>query len=169
MKVRDLMRSIPRHTTASESLASAGRTMADAGVGVLPVVDADRRVVAVITDRDICCALVRENRRPSDLRVAEVASAPPWVCEPGDELAVALSTMRTHTVRRLPVVDAFDRLEGLLSLDEIVLASHLLAGDRLGAPVHAEVIEVMQAIMRPSTALVGAPAAGAAAHAGATT
>ena len=44
MKVRDLMRSIPRHTTASESLASAGRTMADAGVGVLPVVAADRRV-----------------------------------------------------------------------------------------------------------------------------
>ena len=46
-----------------------------------------------------------------------------------------------------------------IQLDEIVLASHLLAGDRLGAPVHAEVIEVMQAIMRPSTALVGAPAA----------
>jgi CBS domain-containing protein len=163
MKVRDLMRSIPRHTSAGESLASAGRTMADAGVGVLPVIDADRRVVAVLTDRDICCAVARENRRPSDLRVAEVASAPPWVCEPGDDLSTALATMRTHAVRRLPVVDAFDRLEGLLSLDEVVLASHLLAGDKLGAPVHAEVIETMQAIMRPATALVsGHATAGAA-------
>ena len=112
MKVRDLMRNIPRHTTAAESLASAGRTMADAGVGVLPVVDADHRVVAVITDRDVCCAVARDNRRPSELRVAEVASSPPWVCEAGDELAMALATMRAHAVRRLPVVDAFDHLEG---------------------------------------------------------
>ena len=158
MKVRDLMRSIPRHTTAGESLASAGRTMADAGVGVLPVVDADRRVVAVITDRDVCCAVARGNRRPSELRVAEIASSPPWVCEAGDELSLALATMRAHAVRRLPVVDAFDRLEGLLSLDEVVLASHLLASDRSGVPVHAEVIETMQAIMRPATALVEVPA-----------
>ena len=157
MKVRDLMRSIPRLTTAGESLASAGRTMAEAGVGVLPVVDANRRVVGVITDRDVCCALARGNRRPSELRVAEVASAPPWVCEADDDLSMALATMRTHSVRRLPVVDAFDCLEGLLSLDEVILAAHLLAGDRLSGPVHAEVVETMQAIVRPATALVGSP------------
>jgi CBS domain-containing protein len=158
MKVRDLMRSIPRHTTADESLASAGRTMAEAGVGVLPVVDADRRVVAVLTDRDVCCALARGNRRPSELRVAEVASTPPWVCEAGDDLSLALATMRAHAVRRLPVVDTLDRLEGLLSLDEIILAAHLLAGGRSGAPLHVEVVETMQAILRPATALVEVPA-----------
>ena len=150
MKVRDLMRSIPRHTTMGESLASAGRTMAEAGVGVLPVVDADHRVVGVLTDRDVCCAVARANRRPSELRVEEVASAPPWVCEAGDELSAALATMRTYAVRRLPVVDPLDRLE-------VILASHLLAGDRAGAPVHAEVIETMQAILRPAAALVEVP------------
>lgn len=154
MKVRDLMRSIPRHTTADESLASAGRIMADAGVGVLPVIDADHRVVAVITDRDICCAVARDDRRPSELRVAEVASSPPWVCEAGDHLSTALATMRTHAVRRLPVVDAFDRLEGILSLDEVVLTSHLLADDRMAAPVHAEVVETLQVILRPAAAMV---------------
>ena len=65
--------------------------------------------------------------------------------------------MRAHSVRRLPVVDAFDCLEGLLSLDEVILAAHLLAGDRLSGPVHAEVVETMQAIVRPATALVGSP------------
>ncbi len=159
MNVRDLMRTFPRHTKAGESLASAGRTMAEAGVGVLPVVDADRRVVAVVTDRDICCALARENRRPSELRVAEFLSAPPWTCQAGDNLSTALATMRAHAVRRLPVVDAEGRLEGLLSLDEVVLAAHLIAGDRLGAPVYAEVIETLQAIMRPAKALVGASTA----------
>ena len=118
------------------------------------MVDADHRVVGVLTDRDVCCAVARANRRPSELRVEEVASAPPWVCEAGDELSAALATMRTYAV---PVVDPLDRLEGLLSLDEVILASHLLAGDRAGAPVHAEVIETMQAILRPAAALVEVP------------
>ena len=55
------------------------------------------------------------------------------------------------------MVDTLDRLEGLLSLDEVVLASHLLADIRPGAPVHAEVVETMQAILRPAAALVEVP------------
>ena len=75
----------------------------------------------------------------------------------GEGLDAALATMRTYAVRRLPVVDTLDRLEGLLSLDEVVLASHLLADIRPGAPVHAEVVETMQAILRPAAALVEVP------------
>ena len=156
MKVRDLMRTVPRHPTPRESLASAGRTMAEAGVGVLPVIDLDHRVVGVITDRDVCCALAREDRRPSELGVAEVASAPPFTCRAEDEISTALASMRAFAVRRLPVVDAGGRLDGMLSLDEVVLASHQLAGEGLGAPV-AEVLATLQAIVRPAVAL--APAA----------
>lgn len=153
MRVRDLMRRIPRYTTVAESLADAGRTMAETGVGALPVIDADRRVVAMITDRDICCALTRADRRPSDLRVGEVASSPTWTCRAGDNLSTALAAMREHAVRRLPVVDAEGRLDGLLSLDEVVLSSHLLAGDLLAGPVHGEVVATLQAIVRPAVAL----------------
>lgn len=160
MKVRELMREVPRYTTAGESLASAGRTMAEAGVGVLPVVDQEHRVVAVLTDRDICCVLAKANRRPSELRVEEAASSPPWVCEPGDDLETALGTMRLHGIRRLPVVDALDRLEGLLSLDEVVLAAKARTHGAGEESMNAALLATMKAIVRPQAALIEVTTAG---------
>jgi len=159
MKIRDLMRRVPRTCRSEDSLASAGRTMAEAGVGVLPVTDAERRVIGVLTDRDVCCGLSRA-AHPHEVRVGEVASSPPWTCLESDAVTTALGTMRQHAVRRLPVVDATGRLEGLLSLDEIVLAAHLVAGGGLDTPVYAEVVETLKAIVRPPSALIEHAAAG---------
>lgn len=151
MKVRNLMRRIPRCTTPDESLAAAGRTMAEAGVGVLPVIDADEKVIAVITDRDVCCALAREDRRPSELRVGAIASAPALTCGASDDVSKALATMRAFAVRRLPVIDAAGRIDGILSLDDVVLAAHLLAEKESGGvPTYVEVIETLRAIVRPA-------------------
>jgi CBS domain-containing protein len=153
MKVRELMRRGPRRATAGESVASAALRMAEAGVGVLPVVDAHRRVIAVITDRDVCCALARGDRRPSELRVGEVASAPPYTCRASDDVTDALATMRAFALRRLPVIDAQGRLDGILSFDEIVLATHEAAGGRIDGPESAEVVETLKAIVRPAAAM----------------
>ncbi len=158
MKVLELMRRVPRYCLSGDSVASAGRTMAEAGVGVLPVIDASRRVTGVITDRDVCCALAR-SERPEELEVRDVASSPAWTCRPEDELPQALAIMRGHAVRRLPVVDEDGTMAGLLSLDEIVLAATLLEGEKLGGPLHTEVVQTLQSILRPPTALVEMPSA----------
>lgn len=156
MRVRDLMRRAPRNTTPGESLEDAALTMAEAGVGVLPVVDVDQRVAAVITDRDVCCALARGDRRPSELRVGDVASSPPYTCRASDDVSTALATMRAFALRRLPVIDARGRLEGLLSFDEIVLAAHEVAAGRADGPEFAEVVETLKAIVRPAASLAPA-------------
>lgn len=153
MRVRDLMRTFPRHCSPADSVATVGRIMAEAGIGVLPVVDAALRVTGVITDRDVCCALAQRPEAGEALKVRDVASAPPRTCHAEDELATALAMMRTHAVRRLPVVDGEGHLEGMLSFDEIVLAAQMLAGDRLGSPLYTEVVETLRAILRPEHAL----------------
>ena len=157
MKVRDLMRRVPRHVTPHETLDRAGRTMVEAGIGVLPVIDGEGRVVAVLTDRDVCCALVRDDLRPSEVAVQAVASAPAVTCSADDDLPTALATLRAHAVRRLPVVDAGGRLTGILSLDEIVLAVHKLAHDEGLGPLQAELLDTLQAIVRPAAMLVPVP------------
>ena len=157
MRVRELMRRVPRHATPSDTLERAGTTMAEAGIGFLPVVDIEGQVVAVLTDRDLCCALVRDDRRPSEMNVQEVASAPPLTCSATDDLSTALAALRAYAVRRLPVVDAGGRLEGILSLDEIVLAIHKLAHDEGFGPLQAELLDTLQAIVRPAAALAPVP------------
>jgi CBS domain-containing protein len=157
MRVRDLMRRLPRHATPHETLDRAGRTMAEAGVGVLPVIDGEGRVVAMLTDRDVCCALVRHDLRPSEVVVQAVASAPAVTCSADDDLPTALATLRAYAVRRLPVVDAGGRLEGMLSLDEIVLAVHKLVHEEGLGPLQAQLLDTLQAIVRPAAVLAPAP------------
>ncbi len=62
MKVRDMMMSAPKHCRPDTNLASAVETMWTNDCGFLPVVDEDGRVAGVITDRDICIALVMFRR-----------------------------------------------------------------------------------------------------------
>jgi CBS domain-containing protein len=153
MKVGDLMRRVPRHCSAADTAASAGRTMAETGIGALPVVSAELVVSGVLTDRDVCCVLSQHAERAQEVLVSEAASSPAWTCRADDELSRALATMRQHRVRRLPVVDEADRLEGLLSLDEVILAAQALAGGRLEVPVYTEVLETLKVIVGPPPAL----------------
>jgi len=118
VRVSEVMTRECKACDPSDSLAAAALRMWEADCGILPVVDGGK-VVAVITDRDICMALALRGCRPNERTVAEVASAMLWSCAPGDDVVAALSTMAHHRVRRLPVLDE-GRLAGMLSMNDIV-------------------------------------------------
>src|SRR5512144_3062592 len=56
MNVDQLMKRSVRSCQQEDSLDWAAQTMWEADCGCLPVVDGDGRLLAVITDRDICMA-----------------------------------------------------------------------------------------------------------------
>ena len=149
MKVRDIMRSEVRVTTPTADLTRVGTMMMEAGCGVVPVLDGDDEVVGMITDRDICLALTRWDTRPSQLTVSEVMSRTVYSCMAVDDVLDALQVMRNHRVRRLPVVDRRNHIEGILSLDDIVLyARGALAQQHEGfaGPFYADVALTLKAI-----------------------
>ena len=53
--------------------------------------------------------------------MSEVASGKVIACKPDDDLRGALATMAQAKVRRLPVIDAAGKLQGILSIDHVVL------------------------------------------------
>lgn len=103
-----------------QNLAEAGKILWEADCGSLPVVDADRKVLGVITDRDICLALCTRGSRASEVHVREVMSRRVIVCRADDPVSAAMTMMRKHQVRRLPVVDMDGRIEGMLSVHDIL-------------------------------------------------
>ena len=113
MMVQQIMTKTPKCCSPGMNVAETTALLWSAGCGALPVVNAERRVVGIVTDRDICIALGTRNRRPSELTVGEVMSNNVAVCHPDDEIHNALNTMRTRKVRRLPVGGAGKR-EGVL-------------------------------------------------------
>jgi CBS domain-containing protein len=121
MKVTDVMAKPPAYCSPETNLAAAVEILWRQNCGILPIVDSEEKVVGLVTDRDICVALGTRNRLPSDVTVSEVTSGKVIVCKPDDDLRGALATMAKEKVRRLPVIDAAGKLQGILSIDDVVL------------------------------------------------
>jgi CBS domain-containing protein len=121
MKARTLM-SRPAYTCRlGTTLDEASRSMAGTDYGALVVLDDADRLAGIVTDRDLAMAIGNAEGDPSQLRVSEVMTPNVRTCLPDDNLAVALERMSEEKVRRLPVVDAEGSIEGMLSIDDIIL------------------------------------------------
>ncbi|MBI2834233.1 MAG: CBS domain-containing protein [Acidobacteria bacterium] len=121
MKVRDIMTTDVSSCQPETNIADVAQTMWDRDCGTVPVVTREGRVIGMITDRDICIAVATKARTADRISVREVSAGNVYSCMPDDEVSVALETMKTRQVRRLPVVDEQGHLKGILSLNDIVL------------------------------------------------
>jgi CBS domain-containing protein len=120
MKVSDVMTRTPAFCTPETNLGSAVEVLWNRNCGILPVVNSDQQVISVITDRDICIALGTRNRLPGELTVGDVATQRAICCGAEEDVRSALGRMAEAKVRRLPVVSADGRLEGLLSVEDVI-------------------------------------------------
>lgn len=155
MRVWNIMKSEARVCHPWMDLASAGRAMAEVDCGALPVVDEGQRVVGMITDRDICLAVAVLDTKPSAIPVADVMSGDLYTCAADDEIHEALDTMREFGVRRLPVVDEQNHLQGILSIDDVVLEARALGHDGFTGPFYSDIARTLKGICsHPSPALV---------------
>jgi CBS domain-containing protein len=121
MKVKDVMMGTPYCVSLQANLGMATELMWKGNCGFLPVVDAEKKVCGVVTDRDICVALGTRNQPAGEVRVEEVVQRKIFACNAEDDVHIALQTMREGHVRRLPVVDAGRNLAGVVSMDDILL------------------------------------------------
>jgi CBS domain-containing protein len=121
MQIKDAMAREPLTVRADATIQEAAAGMRDAGVGVLPVVTDNGELAGIVTDRDIAVRAVAEGLG-SETLVGRVLTRRLAVVEPSDELEDALSLMREHQVRRLPVVED-DRLVGMLAQADIAALS----------------------------------------------
>lgn len=148
MKVEQIMTPRPRSVRMDANLAEAAKVMWDGNCGIVPVVNAEGGLEAVVTDRDVCIAAATRNRAPAAIRVSELAVQtrhPVITCGAEEDVREALTAMRTHHVRRLPVMRN-GRLVGIVSLRDI---AHVASGGR-GAEVSFEdVATALQAVSRP--------------------
>jgi CBS domain-containing protein len=138
MQIDALMKKSVISCEAQESLLRAAGAMWDHDCGWLPVCESDasgrRRVVGVITDRDIAMCALFEDRPLSQLRVSDVMAKDPVTCRATDTVKQAHAIMRSRRVRRVPVVDAQDALVGVLSLADLARqAIELTSGGRTTA------------------------------------
>lgn len=146
MKVRELMTTDVKACSPDTNLATAASRMWEWDCGALPVVDEAGTFIGMITDRDICMAVATRHRLAAEILVREVSSGAIYVCQPNDDVQLALKTMRQEQVRRLPVVNAEGILQGILSTNDLVLRTEAGKDRQIPALSYEEVISTQKAI-----------------------
>jgi CBS domain-containing protein len=116
-------------------------------VGFLPVVDARGRVVAAITDRDLCMAAYTQGKPLAEIGVDSAMSRNLVSVRPTDPLDRAAELMECHQVRRLPVVDDDGAIVGVVTLSDLARCVSS------GAMPPAEITRAVTDITRPTVPL----------------
>jgi CBS domain-containing protein len=160
MRIEQVMHKDVDSVKPEESLNDAARILWERDCGCLPVVcdDASRRVVAMLTDRDICMAAYLGGRPLGELPVRGAMSPELYACGPEDSIEEAEALMRRAQVRRLPVVDASGQLVGIVSLSDLARAAEARRGPKQGLRDEAEVGATLAAICAPRPPREGVPA-----------
>src|SRR3954463_4799147 len=149
MIVQSLMTKNPKCCRSEESLKRAAHIMWESDIGSMPVVDRERRVVGMITDRDICMAANFQDRPLSEIQVHQAMASKIVACRPGDEIKTVERLMRDNQVHRVPVIDRDGHLLGVLSVNDLARKA---ASDRhLSSPQVGEagVVTTLAAIAAP--------------------
>ena len=121
MKVRDVMTRPACMCTPDTTLDEASRRMEHSGCGTLAVVDSLRRITGILTDRDLAVAIGKTTVHPSQIFVRDAMTQPVYTCTAEDTLSAAVERMADARVRRLPVVETKGQVQGMVSIDDIVL------------------------------------------------
>ena len=95
----------------------------DHNVGSIPVVmdQNSRRLVGVITDRDLCCSVVADGLDPKGTAIEKFMTLNPVTCREGENVEICERLMQEHQIRRIPIVDADDRVIGIVAQADLAL------------------------------------------------
>ncbi|HEY8848538.1 MAG TPA: CBS domain-containing protein, partial [Thermoanaerobaculia bacterium] len=117
-RVRDVMTANPATVSEKDSIRDVARIMAREDTGIVPVVDG-KKIVGLITDRDIVVRLVAEGKDLANSRVKEVMSRSVRSVKEDTPINEVLDLMSTEKIRRVPVVNQNNELVGILSIGDI--------------------------------------------------
>jgi CBS domain-containing protein len=117
-QVSDVMTRGVRTLSPQDTMRLAAQAMDELDVGSIPVCDG-KRLVGMVTDRDIIARGIARGLPPESTPLKDVMSAPVQWCFEDESVDEATELMRDHAIRRLPVVDHEKRLVGMLSLGDV--------------------------------------------------
>lgn len=132
MKIQDIMTRDPQVIHPEATIGEAAQKMKRLDVGSLPVCNG-RRVLGMITDRDITTRATASGADPRSTRVQDVMSADIVYCYEDQDVREAADVMARHQIRRLPILNRDKDLVGIVSLGDISVdaGSDRMSGDTL--------------------------------------
>jgi CBS-domain-containing membrane protein len=127
--IQDVMTRDVQSISPQETIQRAAQMMDELNVGAIPVLDG-RKLVGMITDRDITVRATAAGQAPGSTRVGDVMSTDVRTCSPDQTVDEVLGQMGDVQIRRVPVVDQNSQdVIGIVSMGDMA-AKHSAGVDR---------------------------------------
>jgi CBS domain-containing protein len=130
MLVKEVMTTNPTCCIPSDTAQTAAIIMRDEDTGIVPIVEqkGSRKLVGVVTDRDLCISVLAEGPVTSGAEGLGATSVPVErcmtskviCCSPDDDLDKVFDLMKENQVRRIIVVDPKNVIEGIVSFSDLM-------------------------------------------------
>ena len=123
MKIREIMSRDPVCCMLTDTAYTVARILCDRNIGSMPVVadQQSKQLVGMITDRDLCCSIIAQGMDAKTTEIENLITLAPFACRDGENIEACERLMQEHQVRRIPIVDAEDRVIGIVSQADLAL------------------------------------------------
>ena len=120
-KCSEVMTMNPACCLPNNTVLQLAQMMKDKDIGPVPIIENEqtRRLVGIVTDRDLALKVVAEGRDARTTTAAEVMTRKVVTCHAEDDLQKALEAMSEHQLRRIPVVDNDFRIIGIIAQADV--------------------------------------------------
>jgi CBS domain-containing protein len=117
----EIMTKNPSCCLPDDMVVKVAQLMSRENIGSLPVIDNSetKKLVGIVTDRDLALKVVAEGRDPKSTKVDAVMTRKVVTCRAVDDLQVALDAMSAHQLRRIPVVDEKGQILGIIAQADV--------------------------------------------------
>lgn len=116
-KCGEVMTKNPVCCLPNDMVAKAAQLMKRENIGSIPVFENEltKKLVGIVTDRDLALKVVAEGRDAKSTKVEAVMTRKMVTCLAEDDLQKALDSMSEHQLRRIPIVDNDNKILGIIS------------------------------------------------------
>ena len=121
MKCTDVMTQNPVYCLPDDMVIKAAELMKSGNIGPVLVVENEqnRKLVGIVTDRDLALKIVAEGLDARSTTVQTVMTPEVVTCRAEDDLQKALDAMAEHQLRRIPVVDSDYKILGIIAQADV--------------------------------------------------
>ena len=121
LRCRDIMTSAVITGNKQMPIRQIARMMREEDAGAIPLVSVDATLEGIVTDRDIVVRGLTSDKGDSELKAEDCMSSDIYAAHPNDRVVDVLEDMADNQVRRIPIVDARNRLVGIVSMADIAI------------------------------------------------
>lgn len=119
MKVKDCMCKDVTYLMPNSTIEECAKLMSTKHIGCIPICDDNKKIVGIITDRDIILRSIACNKDVKNTPLSDIMTTNVYFCFENDEINKAQSIMSSEQIRRLPVVKENNQIVGIITIGNL--------------------------------------------------